>query len=103
VKNNVVQSHGRFQAVSKDIAWLNNTLQYQSELYLHIRQLEYSLILAVQQIGGLFSSVQYTLLGKLPVSLVILVTLHSILTNISLHLPENYEIVAGVRLQDIHL
>jgi len=48
-----------------------------------MRQLEYSLMLAVQQIGELFSSVQYALLGKLPVSLLTQVTLHSILINIS--------------------
>jgi len=35
VKDNVVQPHGRFQDVSKDIAWLNDTLCDQSELYLH--------------------------------------------------------------------
>ena len=27
-----MQSHGRFEEVSKDIAWLNNTLRHQSEL-----------------------------------------------------------------------
>jgi len=103
MKDDVVQSHGRFQEVSKDIPWLNDTLRHQSKLYIHIRQLEYSLMLAVQQIGELFSSVQYALLGKLPVSLVTPVTLHSILTNISLNLPDNYELVAGTKLQDVHL
>jgi len=103
MKDNVVQSHGRFQETSRNIAWLNDTLRHQSELYIHIRQLEYSLMLAVQQIGELFSSVQYALLGKLPVSLVTPVTLHSILTNIPLNLPENYELVAGTKLQDVHL
>ena len=60
-------------------------------------------MLVVQQIGELFSSVPYALLGKLPVSLVTPVTLHSILTNISLNLPDNYELVAGTKFQDIHL
>jgi len=60
-------------------------------------------MLAVQQIGDLFSSVQYALLGKIPVSLVTPVTLHSILTNISLNLHDNYELVAGTKFQDIHL
>jgi len=60
-------------------------------------------MLAVQQIGELFSSVQYALLGKFPVSLVTPVTLHSILTNISLNLLHNYELVAGTKFQDIHL
>jgi hypothetical protein len=103
VKDNVLQSHGTCKEVTKDITWLNNTLRHQSELYLQIRQLEYSLLLAVQHISELFSSVQYALLGKLPISLVSQVTLHRVLTNISLHLPKNYEFVAGIRRQDIHL
>jgi hypothetical protein len=103
VKDGVVQSYSKFQDIAKDITWPNNTLRCQSDLFLQIRQLEYSVLLAVQQIGELFSSVQYALLGILPVSLVSPVALHSILTNISLHLPENYELVAGVRLQDIYL
>jgi len=77
VMDNVVQTHGRFQEVSKDIAWLNNTLRHQSELYLQMRRLEHLLMLAAQQIGELFSSVQFALLGKLPLSLLTPVTLHS--------------------------
>jgi hypothetical protein len=36
------------------------------------------------------------------VNLVTPVTLHRILTAASLNLPENYELVAGVKIQDIH-
>jgi len=103
VKDIVVQSHGRYQETSRNIAWLNDTLRHLSELYVHIRQIEYSLMLAVQQMGELFSSVQYGVLGKLPVSLITPITLYSILTNISLNLPDNYELVAGTKLQDVHL
>jgi len=46
--------------------------------------------------------VQYALLGKLPISLVTPVTLHTILTDISLNLPDNYELVAGTKFQDVH-
>ena len=72
-------------------------------MYIHVRQLEYSLMLVIQQIGELFSSVQYALLGKLPVNLVTPITLHRILTYISLNLPENYELVAGTKIQDVHV
>ena len=102
VKDNVVQSHAKFQETSRDISWLNETLRHHSLTYIRVRQLEYSLMMAVHQIGELFSSVQYALLGKLPVSLVTPVTLHRILTDVSLNLPENYELVAGVKIQDIH-
>jgi len=30
-------------------------------------------------------------------------TLHNILRNVSLHLPENFELVAGVKFDNIHL
>jgi hypothetical protein len=103
VKDNMVQSYGRFQETSKDIDWLNNTLQHRRELCIHIRQLQYSLMLVVQQIGELFSSVQYALLRSLPVSLITQVTLPSILTNISLNLPDNYEFVAGTKFQDVNI
>jgi hypothetical protein len=60
-------------------------------------------MLVVQQIGELFFSVQYAVLGKFPVNLVTPVTLHTILTNISLNLPDDYELVAGTTFLDIHL
>jgi hypothetical protein len=60
-------------------------------------------MVVVQQIGELFSAVQYALLGKLPVSLITPVTLHSILINISLNLSDNYELVAGTKFQDVYL
>ena len=83
VKDNVVKSQAKFQESSRNIAWLNDTLRHQSEMYMHVSQLVNSLMLAVQQIGELFSSVQYALLGKLPVNLVTPITLHRILTDIS--------------------
>jgi len=60
-------------------------------------------MLAVQQIGELFSSVQYAQLGKFPVNLVTPITLQRMLTDISLNLPENYELVAGTKIQDVHV
>ena len=42
-------------------------------------------------------------MGKLPINLFNPITLHNILKNISLHLPENYELTAGKRIENIHL
>jgi len=102
VKDNVVKSNAKFQESFRDITWLNDTLRHHSEMHVQVRQLEYSLMMSVQQIGELFSSVQYALLWKLPVNLVTPVTLHRILTDVSLNLPENYELVAGTKIQDVH-
>jgi len=41
-------------------------------------------------------------MGKFPVNLINPTTLH-ILKNISLYLPENYELIAGVRTENINL
>ena len=42
-------------------------------------------------------------LGRLPIGFINPTTLHNILRNVSLHLPENFELVAGVKFDNIHL
>jgi phospholipase/lecithinase/hemolysin len=44
VKDVVVKSHDKFQEVTRDILWLNVTIYHQSEIYMTIRQLEFSLL-----------------------------------------------------------
>jgi len=46
-------------------------------------------------------AVQYTLSGKLPITIIGPSVLHNILQSISLL--ENYELVAGTRFDEIHL
>lgn len=41
--------------------------------------------------------------GRLPISLINPTILHNVLRNVSLHLPPNYELVAGTKLQDMDL
>jgi len=43
-------------------------------------------------------------MGKLPINLKNSTTLHNMLKkNVSLHLPENCELIAGTRIENIHL
>jgi hypothetical protein len=51
----------------------------------------------------LVNSVQYAVLGKLPIKLIGPVELQGILRNITLLLPEGYELVAGTSKESIHL
>ena len=51
----------------------------------------------------LINAVQHIITGKLPLSLVRPPTLLDILKNISLQLPEGYELITGTKLKDIHL
>jgi hypothetical protein len=103
VKDAVVQSRGKFQQVSKDIKWLNFTFHHQSELFMAIKGLEFALLHVTQRFDELTNAVQYMTLGKLPISLISPTVLHGILRNVSLQLPENYELVAGARIENIHL
>jgi hypothetical protein len=82
---------------------LNVTIQNQSELYMLIRQLEFALLQLIQQVDGPITAIQYVLLGKLPITLIDPSTLHCILRTVSLHLPENYELIASNKMENIHL
>jgi hypothetical protein len=101
--NVVVKSHNKFQEVTRDILQLNVTIYHQSKIYMAIRQLEFSLLQLTQQLNELVNVIQYTLSGKLPINVLNPSTLHNILTNVSLHLPEGYELVAGTRAKNIYL
>ena len=48
IKNNLVHSHEKFQNITKDLAWLNFTVQGQSALFTAIRQIEFSLLQLTQ-------------------------------------------------------
>jgi hypothetical protein len=67
-----------------------------------IRELELAILRLMQQLDELMSAVQYTALGKLPLNLVDPTTLLSIFKNISLHLPDGYELVAGTKIENVH-
>ena len=55
IKDNMIQSHEKFQQFAGDILWLNIALFGQSELHTVIRQLEFTLFQLVQQIDDLFN------------------------------------------------
>jgi len=50
VRDAMVQSHERFKQITRDIMRLNITVYNQSELYMALRQLQYTLLLLIQQI-----------------------------------------------------
>ena len=83
--------------------WLNVTLFNQSILFTVIRELEFALIQLTHQVDELQMAVQHSLSGKLPMTILSPNILHSILRNISLCLPENYELIAGTKFENIHL
>jgi hypothetical protein len=102
IKDTVINSHETFRQTAQDIVWLNLTIHGQSTLLTTIRELEFT-ILRITQLDELINAVQHATSGKLPMTLFNPVTLHSILKNISLRLPDGYELVAGTKLENIHL
>lgn len=72
--------------------WLNITLYGQSELHTTIRQLEFALLQLTQRLDEQTNAVQYMSLGRLPISFIKPTTLHNIVRNVSLQLPENFEL-----------
>ena len=68
-----------------------------------IRQLELALMHLLQQIDELFDTVQYAILGKLPIKLINPLELQNFLRNVTLQLQESYEFVAGSSKENMHL
>ena len=79
VKYTIVQSHDRFQQLTRDIIWLNVTIYNQSEIYMKIRQLEFVSLQLTQQIHEFIATVQYVLQDKSPINVICPATLYNIL------------------------
>jgi len=103
IKDNMIQSHEKFQQVARDMLWLNITLFGHSELHTVIRQLEFTLFQLVQQIDDLFNIIQCAMHGRLSIKLVNATVLQNIFTNVTLRLPECYELIAGTNIENIRL
>ena len=100
-KDKLVHTHEEFQNITKDLAWLHFTVQGQSALFTVVRQIEFSL-LQLTQLADLFDAVQCAIHGKLPIKLV-KHTLQNILRNVTLHLPEGYELMVGTRTENVYI
>jgi hypothetical protein len=81
--DNMVLSHERFQQLAKEIMWLNITFFGQSTLHGLIRQLEFTLMKLDIQVYELRDAVQLAIQGTLSVKFINLLTLQSILRNVS--------------------
>jgi hypothetical protein len=95
VKDFMIILHHSFYEVTQDMTWLNLTICNQSAIYMALRHPEFSLLLLTQNIDILLAAVQCVLHGKLLLSLVSPSVLQGTLRNMSLHLPENYDLAAG--------
>jgi hypothetical protein len=83
--------------------WFNVTVHGQSEMYTTIRQLEFALLHLVQQLDDLFAAIRCVIQGNLPIKLIDPATLQDILRNVTLNLPDSYELIVGTKTENIHL
>jgi hypothetical protein len=102
-KDIVIQSNEQYQQINRDVMWLNLTLFGQSKIFTAVRELEFTLVHLIQRVDELFAAIQHAIQGNLSVNLINPTTLHNILQNVCLHLPEGYELIAGIRAENIHL
>jgi len=84
VKDQMILSHDQFLSIATDMFRLNATLQAENSMFTVIRQLEFTLMQLIQQIGELFDAVQCAILGVLPIKLVNPLELQIILRNVTL-------------------
>ena len=78
VKDIVIRSYDRYQESKRHMDWLNHTLFDQNILHTSIRQLEFALLLIIQQIDELLGTIQTAMQGKLPLNFINPATLQSI-------------------------
>jgi len=103
LRDNIIRSRDKFQEITRDILWLNLTIHGQNELYTTIREVEFSFLHPTQQLEELINSIQFMIMGKLPVNLINHIMLHRIFKNVSFNLPDSYDLVAGTRVENINL
>ena len=101
VKAIVIQSNEHYKQVNIDLIWINLPLFGQSRIFAPVRDLEFTLLHLIQRVDELFA-IQHAIEGKLSVNLMNPTTLHNILRNVSLHLLEGYELIAGTGVENIH-
>jgi hypothetical protein len=100
VKNSMLNSHGKYMELAKETIWLNLTLYSRSEILMAICQLEFSVLRLSRQVDDLLAALQHVMLGKLPLSLMGPEVLMGILRNVSLNLPDGYELAVGTKKEN---
>jgi len=56
VKDSIIQSHDKYQQITRDLFWFNLTFLGQSTTYTAVRQMELTLLQLTQQLDEIFSA-----------------------------------------------
>jgi hypothetical protein len=82
--------------------WFNLTFLGHTTAYTAVRQMEFTLLQLTQKLDAIVDAIQLANSGSLSMKLLSPSSLQSILRNITLHLPEGYELIAGTRTEEIY-
>jgi hypothetical protein len=91
VKDSIIQSHDKYQQITRDLFWFNLIFLGETTTYTAVRQMEFTLLQLTQKLDKIFEAIQLAISGSLSIKLISPSSLQSILRNITLHLPEGYE------------
>jgi hypothetical protein len=103
VKTIMLDSNLWKDRVEVTIPWLNATLFKQTNMFVHIRQLEFAILQLLIQIRQLQNGIENYLNGRLSLSLISPETLLDILKNVTFYLPDGYNLFTNLNKNDIHL
>jgi hypothetical protein len=90
---------GDFQEVASKV--LRNSKHIEAAAV--IRQLEFALTQLELSTDELMSALQYVQLGKIPLNLISPIMLREMLKNVTLLLLEGYDLIAGLRPNNVYL
>ena len=93
LKDFAQKTQEKFQKTVSRLEWNEK----QSEVTTAVRQLEFTLMQLELQVDELLGALQVLLLGKIPVNLITFAHLYDVLKNVTLRLPEGYELVFGAQ------
>ena len=93
LKDFAIKSQEKFQKTVSRLQWAVKL----QEATAAVRELECSFVQLQMQVDELLGAFQTLTAGRIPVSLIAFNTLHDILENVTLNLPEGYELTMGTQ------
>jgi hypothetical protein len=88
-----------FQDVAAKLAWSNK----QRDAASAIKEIEYALVRLEANVVDLIDALQFVTLGRIPLNLVKPNMLREMLKNVTMVLPEEYELIGGVDPNNVFL
>jgi len=99
LKDIAMRSQEKFQEIATKLEWGN----LQREAAMAIRELEFTLTQLEISIDEFMNAMQYVMIGRVPVNLISPTILQDMLKNVTLVLPESYELIVRLSPNNVYL